>query len=89
MRQSPFLQKVSDEMMRRRYAKRTIQTYIYWVRRFILFHQKRHSETMGDAEVEAIDVKTTQIYTHVLQMGGNTVKSPFSCLGARTQAHGF
>lgn len=53
MRQSPFLQKVSDEMIRRRYAKRTIQTYIHWIRRFILFHQKRHPDTMGDAEVEA------------------------------------
>lgn len=53
MRHSPFLQKVSDEMMRRRYAKRTIQTYIHWIKRFILFHQKRHPETMGDAEVEA------------------------------------
>gem|GEM_PF-1723649 len=40
-------------MMRRRYAKRTIETYIHWIRRFILFHQKRHPETMGDAEVEA------------------------------------
>lgn len=48
------LQKVSDEMIRRRYAKRTIQTYIHWIRRFILFHQKRHPETMGDAEVEAL-----------------------------------
>lgn len=27
-----------------------------------------------------IDVKTTQIYTHVLQMGGNAVTSPFSGL---------
>lgn len=53
MRQSPFLQNVSDEMMRRRYAKRTIGIYIHWIRRFILFHQKRHPETMGDAEVEA------------------------------------
>lgn len=53
MRQSPFLQKVSDQMMRRRYAKRTIETYLHWIKRFILFHQKRHPETMGDAEVEA------------------------------------
>jgi len=28
------------------------------------------------------DVKTTQIYTHVLQMGANAVRSPFSRLGA-------
>ena len=47
MRHSPFLQKVSDEMMRRRYTRRTIETYIHWIRRFILFHQKRHPETMG------------------------------------------
>ena len=53
MGHSPFLQKVNDEMMRRRYAKRTIQTYIHWIKRFILFHQKRHPETMGDTEVEA------------------------------------
>src|SRR5690606_20213438 len=53
MRQSPFLQQVSDEMIRRRYAKRTIQTYLHWIKRFILFHQKRHPETMGDGEVES------------------------------------
>lgn len=40
-------------MLRRRYAKRTIETYLHWIKRFILFHQKRHPETMGDAEVEA------------------------------------
>jgi site-specific recombinase XerD len=26
------------------------------------------------------DVKTTQIYTHVLQRGGNAVKSPLSTI---------
>lgn len=53
MRQSPFLQSAHQEMLRRRYAKRTIETYLHWIKRFILFHQKRHPETMGDAEVEA------------------------------------
>lgn len=53
MRKSPFLNRVYEEMMRRRYAKRTIETYLHWIKRFILFHNKRHPETMGDAEVEA------------------------------------
>jgi len=34
MRRSPFLQKVSDQMMRRRYAKRTIETYLHWIKRY-------------------------------------------------------
>ena len=53
MRKSPFLNRVYEEMMRRRYAKRTIETYLHWIKRFILFHKKRHPETMGDSEVEA------------------------------------
>ncbi|WP_420835601.1 phage integrase N-terminal SAM-like domain-containing protein [Nitrincola lacisaponensis] len=31
MRQSPFLQSVHQEMLRRRYAKRTIETYLHWI----------------------------------------------------------
>jgi len=34
-------------------AYKTEQTYIQWVRRFILFHNKRHPETMGKIEVKA------------------------------------
>lgn len=53
MRKSPFLNRVYEEMMHRRDAKRTIETYLHWIKRFILFHKKRHPETMGDSEVEA------------------------------------
>ena len=35
------------------YSIRTEEAYTDWVRRFILFHQKRHSKEMGAAEVEA------------------------------------
>ena len=37
----------------RHFAIRTEQTYVDWVRRFILFHDKRHPQEMGAAEVEA------------------------------------
>lgn len=50
---SPFLEYVSDFMLTRRYAKRTIKTYVYWIKFFILFHHKRHPNEMADKEVEA------------------------------------
>ncbi|WP_245785099.1 phage integrase N-terminal SAM-like domain-containing protein [Paracidovorax wautersii] len=37
----------------RHYSLRTEQAYIDWVRRFILFHGKRHPQDMCAAEVEA------------------------------------
>lgn len=36
----------------RHYSPRTEDCYVNWVRRFILFHHKRHPRTMGTAEVE-------------------------------------
>ena len=35
------------------YSIRTEETYVDWIRRFILFHDKRHPKEMGAAEVEA------------------------------------
>jgi Phage integrase, N-terminal SAM-like domain len=35
------------------YSMRTEEAYIQWVRRFILFHGKRHPQEMGAREVEA------------------------------------
>ena len=37
----------------RRYSYRTEQAYVGWVRRFIIFHKRRHPATMGGKEVEA------------------------------------
>ena len=37
----------------RHYSIRTEKAYLHWVRRFILFHGKRHPETMGAEEVTA------------------------------------
>ncbi len=35
----------------RHYSFRTEETYVHWVRRFILFHRKRHPREMGAPEV--------------------------------------
>ncbi len=50
---SPFFQHIEEYMYSRRYAKRTIEAYSQWIRKFILFHNKRHPSTMGDLHVEA------------------------------------
>jgi len=35
------------------YSIRTEQSYVSWIRRFILFHNKRHPQNMGKDEIEA------------------------------------
>ncbi|MBI1874010.1 MAG: phage integrase N-terminal SAM-like domain-containing protein, partial [Acidobacteria bacterium] len=37
----------------RHYSRRTEEAYVYWVRRFIVFHKKRHPSQMGAGEVSA------------------------------------
>jgi len=50
-RRSPFLDSVREAARVRHYSYRTEQTYVQWVRRFILFHGKRHPRELGEAEV--------------------------------------
>jgi integron integrase len=50
---SAFLTYISELMTTKRYAKRTIKCYLYWIKFFILYHNKRHPNEMGDSEVEA------------------------------------
>ena len=52
MPHSPFLDSIARFMSVRRYSKRTIQTYLYWIKYFIVYQRKCHPETMGDHEVE-------------------------------------
>lgn len=43
--------RVRGEIYRRNYSRRTAKAYIGWIRRFILFHGKRHPAEMGEAEI--------------------------------------
>jgi len=48
-----LLDRVRDAIRLRHYSIRTEATYVDWVRRFVLFHGKRHPESMGASEVQA------------------------------------
>jgi hypothetical protein len=42
-----LLDQVRDCLRRRHYSLRAEKVYTGWIRRFILFHQKRHPAEMG------------------------------------------
>jgi integron integrase len=45
---------VSREKMRtRHFAYRTEQAYLYWIRRYVNFHSRKHPREMGSSDVEA------------------------------------
>jgi integron integrase len=48
-----LLDQAREALRRLHYSLRTEESYIGWMRRYILFHQKRHPAEMGVAEVEA------------------------------------
>jgi integron integrase len=48
-----LLDQVRDRLRLKHYSIRTETQYVQWIRRFILFHDKRHPRDMGVAELEA------------------------------------
>ena len=46
-----LLERVRWHIRLKRYSVRTEAAYVDWIRQFILFHQKRHPEKMGEAEI--------------------------------------
>ena len=46
-----FLDQVRTILRTRHYSLRTEEAYVGWIRRFILYHGKRHPREMGGAEV--------------------------------------
>jgi len=51
-RPKKLLEQLRDVIQLKHYAYRTEETYVQWVKRFILFHEKRHPREMGRAEIE-------------------------------------
>ena len=53
MKRSPFLTSIEQYMRVRNYSKRTIDTYLYWIKYFIIFSDKQHPENLGSQDIEA------------------------------------
>ena len=79
-------------LRRRHYSIRTEQSYVDWIKRFILFHGKRHPAQMDTRLLENgydirtvqellghADVSTTMIYTHVMNKGGRDASARQIC----------
>ncbi len=48
-----LLEDVRTAVARRGYSPSTADTYVYWIRRFVVFHEKRHPLELGAADVSA------------------------------------
>jgi len=46
-----LLDQVSEALRTKHYAYRTEQTYLDWIKRYIIFHKKRHPKDMGANEI--------------------------------------
>ena len=52
-RRPRLLERVRAALRTRHYSRRTEKAYVGWIRRFILFHGKRHPDGLGEAEIGA------------------------------------
>ncbi len=50
---SRLLDQVREALLLRHYSRRTVDAYVGWVRRFVLFHGKKHPAVLGAAHVTA------------------------------------
>jgi hypothetical protein len=57
-----LLERVRDAIRLKHYSYRTEETYVQWIRRYILFHNKRHPQKMGVPEIE-------EFLTHLAVVG--------------------
>lgn len=52
-RPKKLLDQVREVIRVKHYSYRTEETYVQWIRCYILFHNKRHPKDMGVPEIEA------------------------------------
>jgi len=62
-------------MRQRHYSLKTEKSYVSWMKRFILFHNKRHPKDMGDVEIE-------QFLNHLVLKRGVSASTQAQALNA-------
>lgn len=61
MAKSPFIEQLRGEMRLRGYSIRTEKTYLFWIKQYILYNNKRHPAELAASEVKAF---LTWLATH-------------------------
>lgn len=70
-----LLDQVRDIIRRKHFSIRTERAYCDWIRRFILFHKKRHTAEMGEDEI-------TQFLSHLARDGNVAASTQNQSLSA-------
>lgn len=92
-----LLQQVEDALRVRHRSPRTAAAYVHWIRRYILFHGKRHPRELGKAEIEqflnhlavarAVSASTqTQALSALIFLYRHVLGMPFEWLENLTRA---
>ena len=54
-----LLEQVSDVIRLKHYFYQTEKNYVNWIKRYIIFHGKRHLKEMGKREIESFSTLPT------------------------------
>ncbi|RYV01975.1 recombinase XerD, partial [Shewanella sp. OPT22] len=49
---SPFLESIREDIRLRGYSIRTEKSYLYWIKRYILFNQKKHPAELTSEHIK-------------------------------------
>src|SRR6267142_1623344 len=58
-----LMEQVRTEIRARHYSRRTEDAYVHWIRRFIVFHGRRHPRELGASEISAF-VSSSPMHSH-------------------------
>jgi len=72
-----LLDQVRETIRMKHYSRKTEKTYVSWIRRFILFHGKKHPQEMGEREIEAF-LSHLAVNRNVAASTQNQAFMPFS-----------
>src|SRR5687767_11599432 len=75
-----LLELVRARLRERRYGRRTEKAYVAWVRRYVLFHDRRHPRDLGPEHVRDF-LSALAVRDHVSAATQNQALAARSCAG--------
>lgn len=75
MAEKKLLEQLADAIREKHYSRKTVEAYVMWCKRFILYHHKRHPREMGREEV-------AKYMTYLATVAGVAAKTQNQALAA-------